>query len=344
MSGPGGRPYAPLVTFPLRSALAVSLFALAAGCASLRDGEPAGLRRDFVLIVGVDGLRPDQMALAAAPRLQGLAREGIAFVDATNTWRPNAPANGHSAPNWAALLTGCLPESTGLRTNAHLERPDDPQRRVDDTTSDSGAVRTLFWWVERDDPRATTAVFNSWWGIGMAPGSILGRSWAIVDRHVWPGEEGTGAERDARTVAAAAKDLRRQDHALTFVHIGQVDGAGHAHTYDSPEVRAAIATVDGLVGSLLDAIAARPERERERWLVVLTADHGGPDDGTAHGDNGDEATRRIPLVFYGEDLGAPVLGETGHLVDVAPTVLRWLGVEAPEGRFDGVPLLERRGG
>jgi hypothetical protein len=36
-----------------------------------------------------------------------------------------------------------------------------------------------------------------------------------------------------------------------------------------------------MVESLLDAIAARPSRNEEDWLVILTADHGGK--GRIHG-------------------------------------------------------------
>ena len=312
-----------------------------AACAGNPPDEAAQRNSARVLVIGVDGLRPDQMLAADAPRLQALQAEGIHFPDATNTWRPDAPSNGHSTPNWAALLTGRLPGATGLRVNGDLERPDDPDRRVDDRSLSGDVVRTIFWHAKKGGAAASTAVFNTWWGIGLAEGTILGRSAPYVDHHVLPGGEGDSSVRDVATAAASARSLAKKGPELTFVHLGQVDSAGHAYTYESPETRAAIERVDALVGTLLDAIASRPTRADERWLVVVTSDHGGPDDGTNHADNGDVNTRRIPLILWGDDLPSRSLRTTGRLVDVAPTVLEWLGADVEGVPFDGVSLFER---
>jgi hypothetical protein len=62
-----------------------------------------------------------------------------------------------------------------------------------------------------------------------------------------------------------------------------VDHEGHVSGFspDNPAYVAAASRAFGMVETLLDAIAARPSRSDEDWLVILTADHGGK--GRFHG-------------------------------------------------------------
>lgn len=115
---------------------------------------------------------------------------------------------------------------------------------------------------------------------------------------------------------------------------------------------AEIRYTDSLVGRLLDAL-----RERSldgATLVVLLSDHGEEfmEHGTLanHGHSLQEEMLRIPLLLRGPNLpaGRVVRGVVSH-IDVAPTILDYLGVARPE-TFRGESLLEairageRRGG
>jgi arylsulfatase A-like enzyme/Flp pilus assembly protein TadD len=109
---------------------------------------------------------------------------------------------------------------------------------------------------------------------------------------------------------------------------------------DSP-YHGEVAYVDRQLGLLIDALAS--EGLAENTLVVLTSDHG-----EGLGDHGEdthsafvyESTMRVPLVFWGprelasgHRVGAPV-----RSVDVAPTILDWLGLP-PLADVDGASLL-----
>jgi 2,3-bisphosphoglycerate-independent phosphoglycerate mutase len=94
------------------------------------------------------------------------------------------------------------------------------------------------------------------------------------------------------------------------------------HTGDIPAAVAAIETVDGCLGEVVEQVQA------SRGACIVTADHGNADnmlepDGspnTAH------STNPVPLIVTHEGLR---LRDGGILADVAPTVLALLGIEQP---------------
>ncbi|MDX6589143.1 MAG: 2,3-bisphosphoglycerate-independent phosphoglycerate mutase [Solirubrobacterales bacterium] len=95
------------------------------------------------------------------------------------------------------------------------------------------------------------------------------------------------------------------------------------HTGVIPAAVAAVETVDGLLGDVVEAVTARG------GACIVTADHGNCDhmlepDGspnTAHSLN------PVPLIVTTEGL---VLRDSGILADVAPTALQLLGIPQPE--------------
>jgi arylsulfatase A-like enzyme len=107
---------------------------------------------------------------------------------------------------------------------------------------------------------------------------------------------------------------------------------------------AAVRTADARVGRLLASL--REARLLDRTLVVVTSDHGesfGEHGYLQHGPRVDEPVLRVPLIVrfpaqapHGRP-GQRVAGLV-RSVDVLPTVLDTLGLEAPK-RLDGVSLL-----
>jgi tetratricopeptide (TPR) repeat protein len=109
---------------------------------------------------------------------------------------------------------------------------------------------------------------------------------------------------------------------------------------DSP-YHGELAHVDRQLGRLFDALGSTGLTEKT--LVVLTSDHG--ESLGEHGENTHsafvyESTMRIPLVFSGppelssgQRVAAPV-----RSIDIAPTILDWLGL-SPLEQADGTSLL-----
>ena len=95
---------------------------------------------------------------------------------------------------------------------------------------------------------------------------------------------------------------------ILFVHFDDVDAAGHGNGFNPaiPAYMNAIAYVDTKVGQVIDALYARTNFANEKWVIMLTTDHGGT--GTSHGGNSD-TERHIWWVANG--YGIPSMEITG---------------------------------
>jgi arylsulfatase A-like enzyme len=109
-----------------------------------------------------------------------------------------------------------------------------------------------------------------------------------------------------------------------FVHFDDVDHAGHEIGHGTPQYIAAIEEVDGLIGRILEALAANGTLAAT--AVLVTADHGGV--GRKHG-NATMAEIEIPWILAGPGVakGRTIAGAV-NTFDTAPTVARLLGIQA----------------
>jgi predicted AlkP superfamily pyrophosphatase or phosphodiesterase len=106
------------------------------------------------------------------------------------------------------------------------------------------------------------------------------------------------------TAESKVTDQTVADHAVAmihehkpqvlFVHLPDVDSAGHKYGWGSDEQVKAIQNADAQIRRVLEALDQ--ERLREQTLVIVTADHGGA--GLSHG-AGDERSRNIPWIAVG---------------------------------------------
>lgn len=293
---------------------------LLAGCdggsastASSPSAASGAVRREpKVLLIGIDGLRPDALEPVETPALDSLAAQGCATLDAA------ASAHTVSGPGWSSVLCGVWPDKHRVVDNRFL-------------ISDYGRYPSVFTLIKRGRPDARTALFANWAPIGER---ILARD-AIDVR-----DSRSDTHDDAPHLAAAIETLRSDDALdFAFLYLGELDEAGHAHGFhgDSPEYRRALEVADTRVGQAVAALASRPGREREDWLVIVATDHGGTVD-LSHGRDIDEH-RRIPMMVSGDAARRGTLRETVNQVDAAATVLSHLGIAIdPAWDLDGRPV------
>lgn len=83
---------------------------------------------------------------------------------------------------------------------------------------------------------------------------------------------------------------------FAFVHFGDPDGAGHTHGWGSEPYNAALVTIDGYLGRIMDLIATNPVLKGKTDLIV-TADHGG--EGKDHSDASKPIDYTIPFFVWG---------------------------------------------
>ncbi|HEX2688111.1 MAG TPA: alkaline phosphatase family protein [Kofleriaceae bacterium] len=190
-----------------------------------------------------------------------------------------------SLPIEVTLWSGLTQQQTGIVNR--YERPlEPPLRGIPSQVPDSWAVAENHGWIARS--------------LGFArvePTADPKNHAHDADPEAWQKVWQTHA------LAAVASSAR-----LVFVHLLRVDTAGHAHGGDSPEYRAAAASADAVLATLVDADPSA------RWFLLSDHGHlGGPRGG--HG--GEERdVRQVEGCIVGA--GVPVKrGRLVHLVDIS---------------------------
>ena len=284
---------------------------------------PGPARAPKVLVIGIDGIRPDILAEVETPNLDRLAAEGL-FSATAQTGRPTV-----SGPGWSSLLTGVWPDKHGVTDNTFRGKrydlyPDFVTR------------------IETARPERDTFVAFDWLPIGAdsAGGPIIGDAPDV--KYTFDGYVLTWPLADSAVVDAAVRHLRERPADAGFVYLGHPDEASHEARSTGREYREAIALADRHVGLLVDAIRARPTLADEDWLILVSTDHGRRSDGGHGGDSIEEST-----IFYlasgaAAERGTPAAAPS--IVDVAVTALAHAGIVLdPAWRLDGRVVGLRRG-
>lgn len=129
---------------------------------------------------------------------------------------------------------------------------------------------------------------------------------------------------------------RRDDEAKLFViNFANPDMIGHTGSLDSAV--SALKLLDGLLGKMVAKIVENPE-----YAVVISADHGNSEemiDPLTRQEDTQHSTRNVPFIVVakayegqGQGYDLSVLADDqarGTLVDIAPSVLRLLGLQKP---------------
>lgn len=270
-------------------------------CCALLLPAPAAARPAVrhVVIITVDGLRPDAIAAAPAPRLQALAARGAASLAARVAEIPE------TLPSHVSMATGVPPSVHGVTWNSDQDRTLERD--------------TLFTRVHEAGGRTGLYFGKSKLRL-LAPRGSADVSWG-------PAPRGAALERGAVDAVAArfAADFPRERFRLAWVHLREPDWAGHTHGWMSAPYLAAVRQADAAVGVMLEAIAA--SGLGARTAVLVTSDHGG--EGTSHGDGRGETSWLIPWICQGPGRRGATIARPPTQLDVAPTVLAWLELAPP---------------
>lgn len=304
---------------------AVALLALAgAGACGSSGDRPQIERAPRVLLIGIDGVRPDVLAEVPTPVMDSLAESGW-YTAVARTTTPSV-----SGPAWSSILTGVWPAKHGVLDNGFEGR----------RYSEYPDFLTL---AERERPALATFAALDWMPLASLEGGGPALSGAIDTIVAVDGYELGWAEADSAVAARAARHLASADADAAFVYLGNPDETSHRHGSIGVEYREAIALSDRHVGWLLEALRARPTYTEEDWLVLISTDHGRREDGGHGGDSPEEMTIFI-LAGGPVTRSWPAAGSgPAYIVDVPATALEHLGitVDADAG-LDGEPLSRAR--
>jgi hypothetical protein len=248
-----------------------------------------------VIILGVDGLRPDQINALTMPNLHALKQRGVVSSDHRTVF----PSETRGA--LTALASGAKPESTGVLGNDFYARSGSGRLAGTDTIHDwrygeahyaGGMVRTVNLSETLAKAGKSFAVVTS-----SGQGSFTALNWKGADfgqigfnvrhpqiafphdlaiditaRHKVPS---TGFERGAE---AKAIDIfvnsiwPAKRPAASIIWLTEVDSASHLHGLGAEGQLESLHQCDAAIGALLDW--REHQAERETIAVFITSDHG----------------------------------------------------------------------
>lgn len=248
-------------------------------------------RADHVVLVSVDGFRPDFYLPGSswpAPNMQEMARDG-AHAEGVRGVFPSV-----TYPSHTTIVTGALPARHGI----HYNRPFEPEGQtgewywfessiqVDtlwDAVRAAGKTTAAVSWpvtvgapIDRFLPEVYSLDPDSDRLLPMIEGATPGL-WQELEREATGrlslrNFSGAQMTRDDTTGAAAAYLLETDKPALLALHLISTDRFQHEQGRESDVARRAVGAADRAIGAIRDA--AERAGVLERTAFVVTGDHG----------------------------------------------------------------------
>ena len=247
--------------------------------------------KEKVILVLVDGLRPDSIPLCGHSFLPEIARKSLSTMNAS-TVIPSI-----TLPCHMSLFHSVDPGRHGILTNIWVPQVR-PVKGICEKLREAGKKSAFFYnWEElRDLSR---------------PGS-LDYSCYISEQY--------NSDTDIKVTNAAKQYIEEYLPDFVFIYLGETDIFGHDYGWMSKEYLNAVNNASCCIEKLYNAFS-------DRYVFIIIADHGGHD--RSHGtDMPDDMT--IPVIISGKNIEAGELPSDTNIKDIAPTVVHLLGVEADD--------------
>ncbi|MFN4218193.1 MAG: alkaline phosphatase family protein [Candidatus Bipolaricaulia bacterium] len=255
----------------------------------------------FVIVIVIDGLRPDALQRAQTPNLDRLWQSGL------YSWNAQTVMPSVTLPAIASLVSGVPPERHRIDWNHWAPE----LGRI--------TVPTIFEIAQRENISTVAFVSKRKLEHLFSPETPLFVLNATA-QHL---------------VEEAMKYISEHRPRLVFLHLSDVDDAGHRYGWMTVKQLQAVERVDEALGLLLQRL--EDFEILDDSVIIVTADHGGH--GRIHGTD-DPRDMTIPWILWTSDIEiGRELAQPIYIYDTAATVLAALGVVIPAD-WDGVPVLE----
>ena len=257
-----------------------------------------------VLILSIDGFRPEAISLAPMPNLLELMRTG-AYSMAAQTIFPSA-----TLPSHASMLTGQCPDKHGLYWNDYIPEYGYAAGPSIFTLAKNAGLHTIMF-VGKEKLRQVT-----------------GPETTDVYRYI--------NDRDLVIAAEIIPELKK-GFGLAFIHFPTSDWMGHEYGWLSPEQLSVLRRADEAIGNILTAL--EESGLRNDTLFIITADHGGHNQ--THGSSLRE-DMTIPWIINGPGVVSGEIKVAINTTDTAATAAFALNLQIP-AEWDGYPVREAFG-
>ncbi|WP_447403002.1 LamG-like jellyroll fold domain-containing protein (plasmid) [Lysinibacillus sp. fkY74-1] len=276
----------------------------------MMEDKLAPYKKDFlykrVVFIGIDGAGNGvKDPKANAMNIQKLMSEGA------GTYEAKAMMPTISGHNWGSILHGVVPSKHGL-TNENIGDP----------YPEKNPYPSYMKLLKQERPMLNQASFTTWSPINK--GIIEDSSGAYK---VNGGNDNNTTQKTVDYIKAEGKNSRN-----IFVHLDEVDGAGHNHGYGSLKWYEALQKADQHVGQILQAI--EEEGLMNDTLVIITTDHGGK--GTGHGGSSTEE-QTIFWAAKGKTIKPGTVLTDVENIDTAAIIAHTLRLDIPENWDSQIP-------
>lgn len=220
-----------------------------------------------VLIVSIDGMRPDVMLRSDTPVMHQLMHEGSYSMWARTT------DVAITLPSHTSMVTGVTPARHTIHWNKDVPA-DQFHYPAFPTIMELG--RKAGYTTAMVAGKSKFIALNK-------PGTI---DWVFI-----PDEQ---KSKDQIVGDEAVKLILEHKPQVLFVHFPENDSVGHKYGWGSHEQETSIANADKQLGRVIDAL--KQVGVYDQTLIIINADHGGQ--GKSHG-AGDMRSRYIPWIAVG---------------------------------------------
>lgn len=250
-----------------------------------------------VILVLVDGMRPDGMMQCGNPFAQKLVSESTYCLKA-QTVMPSV-----TLPCHMSLFHSVDPERHGIMTNTYV-----PQVRP---------IKSLF--DRLDDCDKKCAFFYTWEELRDLSRPNHLHTALCINQHYQP-------DTDIKITDAAIKYINAEEPDFLFLYLGETDEVGgHDCGWMSEQYMKSVSKALSCVENLKNSIS-------DDYTIILLADHGGHD--RCHGDNIPE-DMTIPICFCGKPFEKGKELPEASIKDVAVTIAKLLEVP-PVKEWEGI--------
>ena len=243
-----------------------------------------------VLLISIDGMRPDAIHNTEYGK----------YLETVCSYTLNAQTIYPSItlPCHMSMFHSVEPSQHGVVENKYTPNPD----------MGNGIVETLLVADKK------TAIFYNWQLID----NVAKPNESVHLKFIDPAPIGW-EEANKQTAEACIDYLNNNEVDFTFLYLGFLDEAGHEFGWLSNEYYYALNQSLSLVQQVISVLT-------KDYTVIITTDHGGSSYG--HGSSSsDDMT--IPVFVMGSGFEKGKIHDGGSILDIAPTILKIIGVETP---------------
>jgi hypothetical protein len=293
-----------------------------------------------VVLVIADGIPADVIERLRPPAMQQIINEGAytrAHVGGTKGTYTETPTI--SAPGYNDMLTG----TWGYKHNVWDNDNQHPNYNYP----------TIFRLFKTARPAGTTAIFSTWvQNRKMLLGTGLPQTQNLSVDYVYDGFEKDTAhfphdkaglymnQIDDHVVNCADLVIREKAPDLSWIYLEYTDDVGHSKG-TGKEFDKAIGLLDERMKKIAAAIHYREAKFKEKWLLVITTDHG-RDPVNGHGHGGQSERERTTWMILNKPVtNAYMKYAQPGIVDILPSVANYLNINLPapiKRELDGVPI------